>query len=128
MAKKKQTSPKQYTLGKHTFTLSPPASMAQRFSIVTAANTNQLYAISAALGACWRGAGRPISKIGSFSFDFHRYGQAVFDELCERGLAVDALADVAGDAFMLCVQGLPGAEDVDALADFTEGQEGQSTG
>ena len=120
--KKKQEAPKTYTLGKHTFTLSPPASMAQRFSIVTAASTNQLYAVSAALGACWRGAGRPTSRIGSFSHDFHKYGQAVFDELCGRGLSVDEIADAAGDAFMLCVRGLPNAEAIDQTANFIEAE------
>lgn len=123
--KKTKNSLKEYTLGKHTFTLSAPASYAQRFSIVTAAQSNQLYAISAALGACWRGAGRPKSRIGSFSHDFHKYGQAVFDELCERGLALDDIAEAAGDAFMLCVRGLPNAEAVESAANFTAAEREQ---
>ena len=124
--KKKPDGPKEYTLkhdgGEYKFKLSAPSSVAQRYSIVNAADGNQIYALFAALGACWRGPGRPKTKIATFKFDFARYGQAVFDEMHDRGLEVDTVVEVAGEAFMLCLQGILSKEDVDAFADFTAAQ------
>ena len=110
--------------GEHQIRISPPASAAQRFSIAQIADANQVYALCAALGACWRGPGRPKVKISSHKYDFAKYGQAVFDELDSRGCTPDQWVDAASAAFMACVGGLIDVEAVEAQADFTEKEEG----
>ena len=114
--------------GVYRFSLAAPSSAAQRYSVVTEASGNQLYALFAALGACWRGEGRPKTKITTYKFDFPRYGQAVFDEMDGRGADIEGLVEVAGEAFMLCLEGIVSKEDVDALADFTAAQSEESIG
>lgn len=125
---KKKADPNEYTItdktGTHRFRLSPPASVAQRYSIISSADGNQLFALSAALGACWRGPGRPKTKISTHKFDFNRYGQAVFDELHGRGVDVEVLMSVATAAFVLCLDGIMSGDEVKAFADFTGAQSG----
>jgi len=104
--------------------ISPPASAGQMQSIVDAVNHNQIYALCAALGACWRGPGRPKAKIQALQHNFLRYGQAVFDELHAIGAGPDQWVDAASAAYLKCVEGLLGVEEVKALTDFTENQEG----
>ncbi len=113
--------------GEHQIRLSPPASAAQRFSIAQLADSNQVYALCAALGACWRGPGRPKAKIGTYKYDFAKYGQAVFDELDARGCTPEHWVDAASAAFLACLGGMIDVEEVEALAGFTENQE-ESTG
>tara|TARA_R100000808_G_scaffold6931_1_gene20306 strand:+ start:1134 stop:1535 length:402 start_codon:yes stop_codon:yes gene_type:complete len=129
MAKKKKAEkPKEYTItdrtGQHTFRLAPPASPAICTSIVVAASSNQIMGLSAALGACWRGAGKPEVKASSFEYNFLNYGRAVFDELHARGVNSDELMEVSTQAYLKCLEvAIPAAGEVEALADFIEGRE-----
>ena len=110
-------------LGEHEVRIAPPASAGQKISIVTLAESNWIYALSAALGASWRGPGRPKTKIATYKYDFAKYGQAVFDELHARNCGLDEFFDAANAAFMACTEGIVDMEEVNALADFTEERE-----
>lgn len=112
----------------HEFNLSAPASKAQRLSITSCASSNQIYAVFAALGACWRGAARPKVKISSVNHDFLKYGQAVCDELADRGFDIAEMMEVAAEAFTLCMVGIISAEDVKQNEDFIEAQGEDSIG
>lgn len=118
---------KEYTLANSTFTLSAPASQAVNLCIVTLISQNRIYALGAAVGACWRGEGRPTAKIQTFDHDFAQYGKTVVDDLFKRGVTIDELMTVGSHAFALVAETLPNFNDVEETSDFFEGQ-GESTG
>ena len=114
--------------GEYKFRLAPPNSESDRWCITTLASDNRWFAVCAALGACWRGPGRPKTKVESHNYNYAKYGKAVFDELLTRKFDIEACLEVASSAYMLCTVGIISAEDVEATADFSEAQPGPSTG
>ena len=113
--------------GEYEIRVSPPASHGVRWSIVQVSQSNEIYGMCAALGVSWRGPGKPKTNPAQFKHDYARFGQAVFDELFARGCGPERFVDAASAAFIKCLDGLVNAEDVKALTDFIEAQEG-STG
>jgi hypothetical protein len=122
----------EYTLkdnkGEYKFRLAPPNSESDRWCITTLASDNQWFAVCAALGACWRGPGRPKTKVESHKYNYAKFGKAVFDELRAREFDIEKALEVGSVAFIMCTEGIISAEDVEATADFSEAQPDLSTG
>ena len=118
MAKSKN----EVTIGDRVVRLELPASVAIRHEITRSAAENSTRALFAALGACWRGAGRPAAKYASNGYNPLRYGGAVYDELHARdGVDEAELWTAAGAAFALIAKEWIGGDEVDDAVDFTDG-------
>jgi len=92
--------------------------------IVAAAASNWRRAFGAALGACWRGPGRPKVRYGSCDYNPLRYGGEVLDELDARGEDLEQVLAAAGEAFALLAEGMITEEEVEKKADIIEKPEG----
>lgn len=111
-------------IGGRTVRLELPASVSVRHEITRSAADNTTRALFAALGACWRGAGRPAVKYAATGYNPLKYGGAVYDELIARDGADDAeLWTAAGVAFSLIADEWITADEVDAAVDFTSGDQ-----
>ena len=103
-------------VGEREIRLEAPGSMTIRHEIVASAASNWRRAFGAALGACWRGPGRPKVRYGSCDYNPLRYGGEVLDELDERGEDLEEVLAAAGAAFGMLAEGMISEEEVEKKA------------
>lgn len=114
-----------FTVGEHEIQLAPPASITIRTELVAASQDNAARAKAAALGACWRGKGRPKARYADHGYNPMRYGAAVLEELVARGVAPLQVLAVGGMALSLCFEGvIPGEDEVAAATERFPEDEG----
>jgi hypothetical protein len=110
-----------YTVGEHEITLGVPASYAVRLDIIHAQNSNRLRATAAALGACWRGPGRPSARYELCDYNPLLFGGQVLDELQGRGVELRTVFEVGTHALdMLAAATFPTKQGVDAAEGFSD--------
>lgn len=110
-------------IGEREVSLSAPASLTIRHEIVSAAGDNWRRSFGAALGACWRGLGRPKIKYARCDYNPLKYGGEVIDELLDRGENISEIITAGGVAFNLLAADLIGEKEVAEVSDFTEQKE-----
>ena len=110
-------------IGERDVTLSAPSSLTVRHEITASASSNWRRSFGAALGACWRGVGRPKVKYSGCEYNPLRYGGEVIDELVARGEPVQDVLKAGGIAFGILSAELIAESEVAAVEDFTEPQE-----
>ena len=110
-----------------TISLQAPASHAARTKALVALAQDGWLGLGAALGVCW--ASRPALKatLAGCKWDSLAYGAAVRDELHAAGVPESEVSEAASKAVQLLVDSYPREEAVQAHADFTEAQTGDST-
>tara|TARA_R110002110_G_scaffold139105_2_gene325548 strand:- start:1618 stop:1986 length:369 start_codon:yes stop_codon:yes gene_type:complete len=111
-------------IGEREVTLSAPASLTVRHEIASCAGSNWRRSFGAALGACWRGVGRPKTKYAGCDYNPLKYGGEVIDELVARGEPMQDVLKAGGIAFGLISSELISESEVKAVEDFTEPMEG----
>jgi hypothetical protein len=112
--------PTEVTLNGETIRLSLPEDEALRMEIAAVDAGSPLPARWAALGACWRGRGRPKASPRAARFDFRAYGHAVYHELRARGVNRHEITAAGTVALYLLVDSLIDAAEVSATEDFTD--------
>jgi hypothetical protein len=103
--------------------LTPPGSDCLIADVLAAAGTSHNRAAAAALGACWRSAKRPRTKMPA-NYSMLAYGGAVWDELRERGVAAGEILVAGASAYsMLAEVALPSEAEVATHEGNSDGQE-----
>tara|TARA_R110002096_G_scaffold155034_4_gene319239 strand:- start:680 stop:1021 length:342 start_codon:yes stop_codon:yes gene_type:complete len=97
-----------------------PDSLTLRHEIVAAAGSNWRRAFGAALGICWRGAGKPSTRYAACDYSPLKYGGEVIDELTSRGDDLGEIMTAGGEAFALLTEGIITEKEVKETADFIE--------
>ena len=115
------------TIGGQEVRLSAPASEAIRTEIAFAAGGNYLRGSWAALGACWRGKGRPAATYAQARHDPLVYGAMVYDELRARGIPRREIATAAAVALALVSSDILDGREVTEKEGFTGRTPGDST-
>ena len=111
-----------HRVGEHEITLGIPASYSIRIDVLTAAGQHAQRAFAAALAVCWRGKGRPTSKLSAHRYDVLAFGGAVIDELTGRGVPYQQIVEVGGLAWVGLSEAteIPTEVEVEDQANFTE--------
>ncbi len=122
MSKKKTPAP---TLGGQKLKLQPGNSHMVRYEIGALGASSWPRATAAALAFCIRNplALRPKASLEACHHNVSVYGQRYFDQLIERGITPAEIVRAGADAYVLCVEGLPSNDEVDAAEDFSEAGE-----
>lgn len=110
------------TIGGAEVPLTLPTSFAVRSEITLATEANWQRAIFAALGACWRGPGRPKARYEASNAPLI-YGAAVLDELIGRGLRLADLWAPATQAYKMVAASILTEEEVAAAEGFFAGEQ-----
>ena len=105
--------------GKPAFSFSKHSSAALRSDVsLLASGTRKTAFAGAILGVCWRGKGRPRTRLGD---DLVDYGYAVFDWLCGHGFTESDIWELATEVMDLHLDpNAPDPEEVQAAQDFIE--------
>ena len=109
-------------VGEFNVRMGTPKSIALRYDLAQAAQTNPLRAQAAALGMCWEAGGtaKPPAQWSRFNCDPMAYGGAVIDELSRRGVPLGVVVHAGQVAFIHMMKDLPTQEEVAAHEDFSE--------
>ena len=106
-------------------TLQLPASFTVRYEIAAYGAKNSVRAMGAALGACWRGVGRPHAK---YEGDVAAYAEQVINELESRpAVTVADILQKGTEAYMLIAESIAKAEDLETeVGNSDAGTEGST--
>lgn len=126
--KKSTTKDVVVIVGAHTVTLRPPKGQAIAWDILSYRGINGVRAACAALGACWRGEGRPKASYTACGFSPGAYGGQVMEELLERGVKFGAMVQAGEKAVAVLTSSIVTADEVDEAEGFTGADEEESTG
>ncbi|MCB9681836.1 MAG: hypothetical protein H6733_10215 [Alphaproteobacteria bacterium] len=107
------------TLGGRPVVLTPPRSMALRYTVVAPMSDNRMLGVAACLGLCWMGNGHPRTNLKECKYDAYLYGARVIDELTDRGMSIEEILAAGDTAFALVADGLVAATEVEETEDFT---------
>jgi hypothetical protein len=80
------SNPTTVTLAGVDVELQSPTSTSARWDVYSAATSNPNRAFAAALALCWRGKGKPRTRLAAHRYDALAFGGAVLDELTGRGV------------------------------------------
>ena len=112
-------APVEFTIGEYKVRLKAPASFIVCREIMRAAAINEERAYYAALGACWKGKGKPKVR---YNYDPLKYGGLIFDNLAQRGIGPDAVGTAAFWAMFHIAQQakmMPTKDEVDDAVGFS---------
>lgn len=110
-------------LGGREITISAPSSYTERSEIWLLAADNRVRGIAAALGACWRGPGRPKVRYAACGYSPAVYGGRVLDELVERGYPLAEILRAGGVALEVLAGGLVTEQEVADAEGFSDAGE-----
>lgn len=112
------------TVGGVEVELAPHPSYTLRVEILHLASENRVRARAAALGACWRTVkGRPAADYRQCGYSPALFGEAVLNELHERGVDLTEIMQAGEYAIGLLLDGLVSEREVSAEEGNSEGEE-----
>jgi len=107
-------------IGKRTVRLEPPGNYAFRVDVMGLLRHSPIRAQAAALGMCWRGAGRPRVQYLDHRYNAAVYAGALIREWGAAGMPFGDWAKAGNVALAMCIQGMLTEAQVQAAEDFIE--------